>query len=83
MEVINLRKSNQKNKKYAADVIIRGQLHKNVNFGDTRYQHYRDQTPLKLYSDLDHNDWDRKESFHKRHSHNHGPASMLSKEFLW
>lgn len=83
MEVLNIRKSNQKNKKYAADVIIRGQLHKNVNFGDVRYSHYRDTTHLKLYSNLDHLDWNRKVRFHQRHRHNNGPAAMLSKEFLW
>lgn len=83
MEVRNLRKSNQKHKKYAADVVVDGKLYKNVNFGDVRYQQYKDRTSLKLYSHLDHNDWDRKVKFYKRHDHNTGPAAMLSKEFLW
>lgn len=83
MEVFNLRQSNRKHKKYAADVFLRGRLYRNVHFGDTRYQHYHDMTPLKLYSHLDHNDWDRKERFQARHQHNSGPAAMLSKEFLW
>lgn len=27
-----------------------------IHFGDTRYEHYRDKTPLKLYSYLNHED---------------------------
>ena len=83
MEVFNLRKSTRKNKKYAADVKLNGKLYKNVNFGSLNYQQYKDSTPLKLYSHLDHNDLDRKIKFHKRHKHNNGPAALLSKEFLW
>ena len=74
MEVFNLRKSNKKNKKYVADVIIDNKLYENVNFGDLRYEHYRDSTPLKLYSHLDHNDLQRKINYHKRHAKNTGPA---------
>ncbi len=83
MEVFNLRKSTRKNKKYMADVKLRGEMYKNVHFGDARYQHYKDITPLKLYSHLDHKDWDRKVRFYQRHNLNNGPAAMLSKEFLW
>jgi hypothetical protein len=83
MEVISIKVSPAKHKKYRADVLIDGKLHKSVDFGDKRYQHYKDMTKLKAYSYLDHNDWKRKESFHKRHAHNVGPAALLSKEFLW
>lgn len=83
MEVFNLRASNQRHKKYAADVILRGKLYRNVNFGDKRYQHYKDSTPLRLYSHLDHNDLNRKAKFYQRHGSNNGPAALLSKEFLW
>jgi hypothetical protein len=83
MKVLDIRKSNQKHKKYSADVIINGQLYNNVNFGDTRYQHYKDSTPLKLFSHLDHNDKDRRDRFYVRHKSNTGPAGMLSKKFLW
>lgn len=83
MEVFNLRKSTRKNKKYMADVILKGKLYKNVHFGDARFAQYRDNTPLKLFSYLDHNDWDRKIRFYERHKHNNGPAAELSKEFLW
>lgn len=83
MEVIRLEPSTRNHKKYVADVIIKGKLYKNVHFGDKRYQHYRDMTPLKLYSYLDHEDMARKRAFHSRHKNNNGPASMLAKEFLW
>lgn len=83
MEVLRLIKSPRQGKKYRADVIINGKLYKNIDFGSTDYQQYRDSTPLKLYSHLDHNDWDRKVRFYQRHQKNNGPAAMLSKEFLW
>lgn len=41
--------------------------HGTVQFGDKRYQQYRDQTPLKLYSSMDHNDEKRRENYRKRH----------------
>lgn len=40
---------------------------KKVSFGDKRYQHYKDQTPLKLYSHLDHLDPKRRASYRARH----------------
>jgi hypothetical protein len=83
MKVLNLHKSTRKNKKYMADIEINGVVYKNVHFGDTRYQHFKDSTPLKLYSNLDHNDLTRKDNFYKRHANNDGPASLLSKKFLW
>jgi len=41
---------------------------KTIQFGDKRYQHYKDQTPLKLYSYLDHNDLERRRRYRARHS---------------
>ncbi len=83
MEVLDIRKSKQKNKKYSADVILNGKLYKNVNFGSLNYEQYKDSTPLKLYSYLDHNDKNRRRLYHIRHKHNNGPAGLLSKYFLW
>ena len=37
-----------------------------IHFGDKRHEHYRDSTPIKLYSYLDHNDPKRRESYRKR-----------------
>jgi len=44
----------QKGKKYAARIDIDGNENI-VHFGSTDYQHYKVQTPLKLWSHLDHN----------------------------
>jgi hypothetical protein len=51
-------KSNRKNKKYM--VFYNGKW---IHFGDTRYEQYRDSTPLKLYVNLDHLDPVRKKSY--------------------
>ncbi len=49
-------KSPVKYKKYRV-ISPRGKI---IDFGDTRYQHYKDQTNLKLYSNLDHLDEKRR-----------------------
>jgi hypothetical protein len=54
-----------------------------VSFGHKSYQQFRDSTPLKLYSYLDHNDMQRRKAFHARHRKNTGMAAQLSKAFLW
>jgi len=38
-----------------------------VHFGDSRYGQYKDKTKLKLYSQLDNNDLQRKNSYYARH----------------
>ena len=48
-KIIVFKKSNKKFKKYKA-ILPNGE---EVHFGDTRYQQYKDRTPLKLYSNLD------------------------------
>jgi len=93
IQILRLERSNRKHKKYIADVVIDNTIHHNIHFGDTRYgsvaawalgtlQQYKDSTPLKLYSHLDHLDPERRRLYHKRHISN-GPASQLSKHFLW
>ena len=65
---IKFEKSEAKHKKYVA--ILKNKKNGNeikVNFGDTRYQHYKDVTGLKLYSKLDHDDPERRKSFRARH----------------
>ena len=39
---------------------------KKINFGDKRFQQFKDTTGLGLYSDLDHNDKKRKKNYCKR-----------------
>lgn len=83
MEILRIAKSPRRFKKYRANVIINGQLFENVDFGDTRYQQYKDNTPLKLYSHMDHNDIKRRKSYLARHKHDKGPAGILSRKLLW
>jgi hypothetical protein len=58
----DLQKSNKKNKKYM--ILVNN---KYIHFGHIDYEHYKDQTPLKLYKHLDHNDKERRERYRKRH----------------
>jgi len=52
------KKSTRKNKKYMV------RYNNNwIHFGDLRYEHYKDKTPLKLYSNLDHNDKQRRKDY--------------------
>lgn len=53
--------SNRKHKKYMVE-----HNGKKIHFGDKRYHHYKDSTPLKKYSHLDHNDKDRRDRYLKR-----------------
>jgi hypothetical protein len=46
-----------------------------VYFGDTSYQQYEDRSPLKLYSNLDHNDPKRRELYYKRHNKDYAKYS--------
>lgn len=57
------KKSTRKHKKYMVQYKD-GWIH----FGDTRYQHYKDSTPLKLYSHLDHGDKERRGNYRARAS---------------
>ena len=78
---IIIEKSKVKNKKYAA-ILPNG---KRVNFGDKRYQQYEDKTNLKLYSNLDHHDKQRKKRYYERHDKYYPKYSpdWLSKTYLW
>lgn len=59
---IVIRKSTTKGKKYDA-ILPDGSV---IPFGQLGYQHYKDVTPLKLYSHLDHNDNERRRLFRSR-----------------
>ncbi len=75
------KKSTRKNKKY--------DVYKNnvylVSFGDNRYEHYKDQTPLKLYAHKDHNDKERRRLYYARHGKiaEKETAKWFSHKFLW
>jgi hypothetical protein len=55
-----------------------------IDFGDKRYQHYKDKA-LGFYSDLDHNDEDRRRRYYQRHKKNYPKysADWFSKKYLW
>ena len=55
--------SRRKGKKY--DVYKDGKYL--VSFGAKGYQQFKDKTPLKAYSHLDHNDNERKKRYYQRH----------------
>ncbi len=78
---ITFQKSDRKNKKYKA-ILPDG---KAVHFGDTRYEQYKDRTPLKLYSNLDHNDKARRGLYYQRHPKDYAKysADYFSKKYLW
>jgi hypothetical protein len=71
-------------KKYTA-IFEHNNKIKKVSFGDVRYEHYKDRTPIKLYSDLDHLDDKRRMLYHLRHSKDYPKysADWFSKKFLW
>ena len=85
---IRFEKSEAKHKKYSA--IIKNKSTGSeikINFGDTRYQHYEDTTGLKLYSNLDHDDKERRRSFRARHKvyikKGYYSPAYFSYHFLW
>jgi hypothetical protein len=65
VKILNIVKSNHKHKKYSITVEYNDKI-KTIHFGDTRYQQYKDRTPLKLYKHLDHEDKDRRDNYLSR-----------------
>lgn len=82
-----LHKSTRMYKKYMA--IVRRPNKKDkpivVHFGDSRYQQFKDSTPLGLYTHLDHGDFKRRRLYYARHGIRAKPysAKWFSHRFLW
>jgi hypothetical protein len=75
-----LERSAAAHKKYVA-ILSNG---RRVHFGDTRYQQYRDSTPLQLYSHLDHGDPKRRASFLSRMGKAVPySANWFAQKYLW
>lgn len=84
------RKSKKPNKKYDAvfadipeNQHLRGRV---VSFGDSRYQQYRDSTPLRAYSHLDHGDKKRRDAYFARHARDLSvpySAGWFAARYLW
>jgi len=67
-KLIGFRKSNKLNKKY--DAIIKNNKNGKliyIPFGDINYFHFKDSTPNKLYSNLNHLNNKRRILYQKRH----------------
>jgi len=85
-KLLGFRKSKNSKKKY--DAILFDDKIKYVSFGDINYQHYKDTTPDKLYSHLDHVDKKRRKNYIKRasaknyHLKKYSPA-YFSYNYLW
>lgn len=75
-----LKKSSRYPKKY--QITVDG---KTIHFGDRRYQHYKDKTPIKAYSHLDHMDPERKRRYYARHGKttDKRSAKYWANKLLW
>ena len=51
-----------------------------INFGDQRYQQYKDRTPLKLYKKLNHLTRKRMQNYFNRHSGTKNRQKAIKKE---
>jgi|TARA_Y100000768_G_C23939711_1_gene664482 hypothetical protein len=51
-----------------------------LNFGDRRYQQYKDRTPLKLYKGKNHNTRKRMQNYFSRHSGTKNREKAIKKE---
>ena len=81
-------KAKAKHKKYTA--LIQHKKTKKIikiNFGDDRYQQYKDSTGLGLYSNKNHLDKKRRASYRSRHKKDikdgFYSAGLFSMRFLW
>ena len=97
-KIIKFQKSPLRFKKYRATIKNKNGI-KHIDFGDNRYQQYKDSTPLKLYRKLDHNDTKRRHNYFSRHSkikykrlalekeiqksNGQYNAKILSHQYLW
>jgi len=75
--VISVFRSPIANKKYRA-VVTDGMKSRNIDFGDTRYEQYRDK--LGKYSRFDHGDKARRRAYFLRHSGVASKREALQKE---
>lgn len=86
--LVKFQKSKTENKKY--DAILKNKkslMLKKISFGDSRYQQYRDNTGLGLYTHLNHNDIKRKKAYQIRHAEDMHEGffspGYFSMKYLW
>jgi len=86
-ELMGFQESHLNNKKY--DAILKNKITnklKLVPFGQKGYEHYKDKTPLKLYSNFNHLDKERKKNYRLRHKgeeKNKFSSGFFSWYYLW
>jgi hypothetical protein len=78
--LVEIEKSPIKYKKYRAVITSDYDKYRTIDFGDNRYQQYKDSTKLKLYKNLDHGDPKRRENYFSRHSGEDNKKDALKKE---
>lgn len=76
------------NKKYRVVVYYKNGTKKTIQFGDNRYEQFKDSSPLKLYTSKNHGDKARRSNYIKRHTAQgyhkkiYSP-SWFSLKYLW
>lgn len=83
-DILNFEKATNPFKKYRVHIKNKrsGDTHW-LEFGAAGYQQYKDSTPLKLYSDLDHLNDHRRDLFRKRFAHQYKPTELTPLYFSW
>lgn len=86
MEILNFAVSNRKGKKYLVNFVHKGEIH-TVHFGSKNHLHFRDSTPIKAYSHLNHYNPIKRDQFFRRFAGQkiNDPLSGIywSARYLW
>jgi hypothetical protein len=80
-KIIEIKRSNKKDKKYMATVKGASGSVRTIHFGARDYEQYRDSTKLGLYRSRNHGDKKRRSNYFKRHSGTPNKSSAIRKEF--
>ena len=85
-KLIKFVKSSKAGKKY--DAILKNKKtdgEKRVSFGDSKMEHYRDDTGVGAWSHKNHLDKKRRDAYHSRHGADYGfpSASFFAHNYLW
>lgn len=79
--IVKIEKSKARYKKYVAIVKNKEtQKTRKINFGDSRYEQFKDSTPLKLYASQNHGDKKRRDAYFSRHSGTKNKQEAITKE---
>jgi hypothetical protein len=80
-KIVQIKKSNKKDKKYMAFIKGASQRNRVIHFGARDYEQYRDSTKLGLYRSKNHGDKKRRSNYFKRHSGTSKKSEAIHKEF--